>query len=66
MQQKMSDPANCMDGCDWVEGAVAVHTKGLAAVDFELLKKLTLAEEANADLAARLDATIENGRNGRD
>ena len=29
MQQKMSDPANCMDGCDWADEAVAMYTKGL-------------------------------------
>ena len=50
MQQKMSDPANCMDGCDWVEDAVAMYKKGLTAGDFEKLKDL--AQESNGDLAA--------------
>ena len=40
LQQKMSDPANCMDGCDWVEDAVAMYKKGLTAEDFEKLKDL--------------------------
>ena len=51
LQQKMSDPANCMDGCDWVaiEDAVAMYKKGLTAGDFEHLKELAL--ESNGDLA---------------
>jgi hypothetical protein len=49
LQQKMSNPANCMDGCDWVEDAVAMYKKGLAAGDFEKLKDL--AQESNGDLA---------------
>ena len=50
LQQKMSNPADCMDGCDWVEEAVAMYKKGVTAVrvDFELLKKL--AEETNGEL----------------
>ena len=51
LQQKMSDPANCMDGCDWVEEAVAMYTEGFPAGDFEHLKLKKLAEEANRDLA---------------
>ena len=39
LQQKMSDPANCMDDCDWVEDAVAMYKKGLAAGDFGKLKE---------------------------
>ena len=49
LQQKMSDPANCMDGCDWVDDAVAMYKKGLTAGDFEHLKDL--AQESNGDLA---------------
>ena len=49
LQQKMSDPATCMDGCDWDEDAVAMHKKELTAGDFEHLKELAL--ESNRDLA---------------
>ena len=45
----MSDLANCMDGCDWIEDAVAMYKKGLAAGDFD--KSKDLAQESNADLA---------------
>ena len=38
-----------MDGCDWVEDAVDMYKKGLAAGDFEKLKDL--AQESNGDLA---------------
>ena len=38
LQQKMSDPANCMDGCDWVDDAIAMYKKGLTAGDFEHLR----------------------------
>ena len=49
LKQKMNDPANCMDGCDWVEDAVAMYKKGLTAGDFEHLKELALV--SNGDLA---------------
>ena len=52
LQQKASDPANCMGGCDWVEDAVAMYKGGLAAGDFEKLKDRCLAQESNGDLAA--------------
>ena len=38
-----------MDGCDWVEDAVAMYKEGLPAGDFEHLKELAL--ESNRDLA---------------
>ena len=51
LQQKMSDPANCMDGCDWVDDAVAMYKKGLTAGDFEHLKELALESNGDPDLA---------------
>ena len=64
-QQKISDPANCMGGssCDWVEKAVAMYKKGVTAVlvDFELLKKLQLAEETNGDLGVLFPKMVAHG-----
>ena len=55
LQQKMGDPANCMDGCDWVDDDVAMYKKGLThgltAGDFEHLKELALESNGDPDLA---------------
>ena len=42
LQQKMSNPADCMDGCDWVDDAVAMYKKGLVTGDLEHLKELAV------------------------
>ena len=59
MQQKMSDPAACMDGCDWGDEAVGMYTNGLPAGDFEHLNAKKPAEEANGVLSVTVTSDSE-------